>query len=473
MTPVVKRAFRIDDPERVSAVLQQAWTIATSNSPGPVYVEFGEHLADLPVPVPARWHTAAEPSAGHLLPAGSSSLALIAGSRRPVVLVGGGARRGGAGAAVLELAELIGAAVISTASGRGAVDEEHPLFLGLSGLYCRAPVTRLMDVADLVISVGSRLEETATTGWPPACLGPTVIQINIDAQDFNHDRAGVLVPGDAGAVLRAWSLALRRAGTPVGEPEWIRSIARARAQLMQEAAATVWEQKREPQLYVAELLWTLGRLCERDHVLVQENGLQDMWSYLFPYHVCGAAAAVVAPSEQTALGFGAAAAAGVAAAAPGRRVVALVGDGAFGMFAVDLPTLAENGLGVLYVVLVNGGYGWLQAESDARGIAAHRFADPTAGRPGSTRTGCTAQCWPTSNGSPPIWPMRWPVARPVRWWCCWPPSACAMFRPASATFSTTAVRSMRSRRRLGRPGTDRWRTTPPTTSESRREPTSW
>lgn len=376
VAPVVKRAFRVDDPARVAAVLQQARTIAVGHAPGPVYVEFGDQLADVPVPVPARWHAVPERSTGYTPPDGCPSVDLLASSRRPVVLVGGGARCAGAGPAVLEFAGLIGAAVLTTASGRGTVDEEHPLFLGLSGLYCRPPAARLLDVADLVISVGSRLEETATMGWPPACLGPAVIQINVDAGDFNHDRSGDLVLGDAAAVLRAWLAALRRRSDPVPDPEWIRAIAHARAELEQEAAATVWEQKRRPELHVAELLWTLGRLGDRDDVLVQENGLQDMWSYLFPYHVCGAEAAVVAPSEQTALGFGAAAAAGVAAAAPNRRVVALVGDGAFGLFAVDLPTLAENGLAVLYVVLVNGGYGWLQAESDSRRIGGHRFADP-------------------------------------------------------------------------------------------------
>lgn len=376
VSPVVKRAFRVDDPARVAAVLQQAWTIATGNAPGPVYVEFGEQLAAARVPVPYRWHDAPETSAGYTLPAGCRAVDLLARSRRPVVLVGGGGRNAGAGRAVLDLAESIGAAVITTASGRGAVDEEHPLFLGLSGLYCRPPVARLLDVADLVISVGSRLEETSTMGWPPACLGPTVIQVNIDAGDFSTDRSGMLIQGDAAAVLRAWQLALHRRGGAMPEPQWLRAIARARDLLLQEAAATVWEQQRRPELHVAELLWTLNRLGDRDDVLVQENGLQDMWSYLFPYHVCGSEAAVVAPSEQTTLGFGAAAAAGVAAADPDRRVVALVGDGAFALFAADLPTLAENRLPVLYVVLVNGGYGWLQAESDARGIPEHRFADP-------------------------------------------------------------------------------------------------
>jgi acetolactate synthase-1/2/3 large subunit len=88
----------------------------------------------------------------------------------------------------------------------------------------------------------------------------------------------------------------------------------------------------------------------------------------------------VVPSEQTSLGFGAAAAVGVRLAAPDRPVVAFVGDGAFGLFGADLPTaLAQEG-GLLYVVLRNGGYGWLQAQLDQRTAppAGYAFVDPAA-----------------------------------------------------------------------------------------------
>lgn len=79
------------------------------------------------------------------------------------------------------------------------------------------------------------------------------------------------------------------------------------------------------------------------------------------------------PSEQTSLGFGAAASGGVALAAPGRQVVAFVGDGAFNLFRSDLSTFAREQLGVLFVVLCNGGYGWLQSQLDQRGLDGERF----------------------------------------------------------------------------------------------------
>src|SRR5699024_11304015 len=82
---------------------------------------------------------------------------------------------------------------------------------------------------------------------------------------------------------------------------------------------------------VTELLTEVERTVPASRVLVQENGLQDMWSYFYPAYVCSERGGSIVPSEQTSLGFGAAAALGVKAAHPDRPVVALVGDGAFAM----------------------------------------------------------------------------------------------------------------------------------------------
>jgi acetolactate synthase-1/2/3 large subunit len=105
-----------------------------------------------------------------------------------------------------------------------------------------------------------------------------------------------------------------------------------------------------------------------------------MWSYSFPRFECAHGAGSVVPSEQTSLGFGAAAAIGVKAAVGDRPVVAFVGDGAFGLFDADLPTAAALGSGLLYVVLRNGGYGWLHSQlgPDDEGLAGTAFVDPDA-----------------------------------------------------------------------------------------------
>lgn len=383
---LVKWAYRVEHPDRLCGALEKAAFIAVNGAPGPVYLELPEDVASAPVPGRRRWRP---PVAHRVSPDPQvlgSVLARLRSAHRPLMLVGGGARWRNEDRAVERLAETLGAGVFATASGRGVVDEEHPLFCGLSGLYAVPPAADLWQRADLIVALGTRLEETATFGWDRLPAETEVVQVNLDATDVAVEWPGPLVLGDVGATVAA---VLRAAEQEpfTGNPEWAAEVRRARDATMQAARQRREEMASRPGVHVAEVLAALADVVPPDCILVQENGLQDMWSYFYPYWSCGSTGGSVVPSEQTSLGFGAAAAVGVALASGGRPVVALVGDGAFNLFRSDFSTAVEAGAPVLYVVLDNGGYGWLQYQLRQRTDGQTRFrftsdrtiaADPTA-----------------------------------------------------------------------------------------------
>ncbi|MFE7767532.1 thiamine pyrophosphate-binding protein [Streptomyces sp. NPDC057438] len=382
VAPLVKWAARVDAPSRLMPMLRRALLVAREGVPGPVYLELPDHLLTAEIPRGAAGGAAGPPEAVRprtvRLAEDSATLALLQAARRPVLLVGGGMRHHN-GARLLErLADRMGAAVFCTASGRGAFDESHPRFCGLAGLYLPEAAAELWQETDCVITLGSRLEETATFGWP-ARIGTEVpvVQVNVDAAEFHTDYAGPTVLADAAALVEG-----QLARESVCEPDagWARRASAVHEGLHSAHRDHLAELARKPELHIAEVLDALRRVLPEDVVLVQENGLQDMWSYRYPVHHAAPSGGSVVPSEQTSLGFGAAAAAGVKAAAPERPVVAFVGDGAFGLFESDLVTVAEQQLAVLYVVLDNGGYGWLQSQLDQREqpLPRYRFADPDA-----------------------------------------------------------------------------------------------
>lgn len=380
--PLVGWAERVDHPDRVPGAVERAWTAAVAGRPVPVYLELPDHLGSAPVERPLPWSSAVEVSTAFRFGRDSAAVAALRAARRPVLLVGGGARHRNADRRIERLADRTGAAMFATASGRGTIDEAHPRFLGLSGLYLRPAAEKVWHDADLVVALGSRLEETTVLGAGV----PTVLQVNLDAEDLSASFPGPRVVGDVGAVVAA--LHEVTGGGPGAEPEWRERIGATRAELDAEAR-TAGGPGGPP---VARLLAALDRTLPAERVLVQENGLTDMWSYLFPYLPCRAGAGSIVPSEQTSLGFGAAAATGVAIGAPGRQVVAFVGDGAFALASADLVTAHRERAGVLYVVLCNGGYGWLQSQADQRDLDRARFgfvtdvgpppapADPTVHR---------------------------------------------------------------------------------------------
>ena len=373
--PLVKWAARIDHPDRLVPALDRAFLLAASGAPGPVYVELPDDLLDLEIVRSRPWADAPElattvtaDGAGGT----SQSLELIRAARRPVLLVGGGMRGCHADRRIEALADRLGAAVFATASGRGVVDETHPLFGGLCGLYSPAELEPVWSQADLLVTLGSRLEETATfNGFVGA--GVPVLQVNLDAGGLSTEFPGLGLLGEGAAVVAHW---LRELGPrPDGfDTAWATTVTECRAAAHAAVAERLAEMAGTDTLHVAEVLAALDRLAPADRILVQENGLQDMWSYFFPHWTCGAEAGSVVPSEQTTLGFGTAAAGGVKLAAGDRPVIAFVGDGAFAMVANDVATLAREGVGVTYVVLRNRGYGWLQCQLDQHGTESTRFA---------------------------------------------------------------------------------------------------
>ncbi len=205
--------------------------------------------------------------------------------------------------------------------------------------------------ADLVIALGSRLEETATFGWPEDAAQLLVIQAVLGEESLTMERPGAHVLGDAGRIVDGWAELL--AGHRPAEA-WPARVRAARAALVQRAADRAEEAAKtvaDGAVPVARVLAALDRAVPADRVLVQENGLQDMWSYFFPHWSLGSGGGSVVPVSYT-----------------------RIRDGAFNLFRSELPTVADAGAAVLYVVLDNGGYGWLQSNLDRVSGTHSRFA---------------------------------------------------------------------------------------------------
>ncbi|TCO55956.1 thiamine pyrophosphate-binding protein [Actinocrispum wychmicini] len=384
--PLVRWAHRVGHPDRVVPATVTALTRAMGPPPGPVYLEIPDDVRTAEILVTGPRPTLPEPLVLESVPVTPGpALAAIRASRRPVVLVGGGMRHRNDDGVVERFAERLGAALFTTASGRGAVDEHHPLFCGAAGLYAAAPARELWSSCDLVVSLAGRLEETVVEGGTPWPSVP-VVQVNVDPGGLSAEFSGPRVLGDARHAVLGWSRALDDDRTT---EVWVNEIAVARKAMSLDVEAELAHAATLPEIRIAELLAALDATASEPRVLVQENGLQDMWSYGFPFRVGGGS---IVPSEQTPLGFGAAAAIGVKRAAPDHEVTAFIGDGAFLAARADIAVTAPAYGGVLYVVLCNGGYGWLDAQRSRLGLDAERHPFVRSGAPPPVVDGPDIHC---------------------------------------------------------------------------------
>lgn len=349
--PYVKWSADLDHPLAVEARLRRALQVASSAEPGPVYLTASREVLMAPAAAVA---VAAEPvlipgPAG--MPAESLDrfVDLVVRARRPVVVSTRLGRRPSAVPELVRLVELLGAHVVDVRH-RMNFPSEHRAYRS-DPMQAQAVV----EQADLVLVLDS-LAPTMAFGRPK---DPSATVIVIDPDPVRpglplwEDEADLLIQADPPAVVTA--LANRIDATDpasaAGRAPWPFVCSTAVADRAGEAAAASGGPPWPP----GEALAAVSRALEPDDIVIEESTTlaADVRAALRRENP-----GTIFSSGGSGLGWGLGAAFGAAVAAPGRRIVALVGDGAFifGEPVAAFVAAARAGVGFVVVVLDNGGY---------------------------------------------------------------------------------------------------------------------
>ena len=247
--------------------------------------------------------------------------------------VGGGALH--AAAEIRALAERIDAPVVSFRSGRGIVDDRHPLGLTIASAY------KLWPQTDLLVAFGTRLE-VPMSRWGAAPAGLKVARIDIDPAEMRRLKADVPIVADSADAARALAAAV----APRNDAARAEAIARAKA----EAAQAI--QKVQPQMSFLEAIRDVlpenGILCDE----MTQVGYVSWFG--FPIH---SPRTLITSGFSGTLGAGFPTALGVKVAMPDRPVVALTGDGGFLFGGAELATAVQFGINLVTVLFNNSSYG--------------------------------------------------------------------------------------------------------------------
>jgi acetolactate synthase I/II/III large subunit len=350
--PFVKRAWRVNRADQVPRILARAWDLAVAGRPGPV-------LVSMPMDILAEAFEANIVPASPVAPPTVSDhvaravAAELREADRPLLLAGGGTRR--ATAEVRELAERAGVPVAHTLMGTGVLPPEHPQLLGMIGFWGSPTANRIAREADVILAVGTRFPETDSSSWEPGVtfsIPPTrLIHLDIDPHEPGRNYpTAIAASTDAAIGLRAISAAYGNA-TPDRGYDWA-ALRDERERFLEPSRtnATSDEFPLLPERILADV-----RRASPDAILVTDvgwnkNGVGQQYPVDTPD-------SFLTPGGFSTMGFGPAAAIGVAAAGTGRPVLALVGDGAFSSNPSVVATAVEMGVAPIWLVMNNAAFG--------------------------------------------------------------------------------------------------------------------
>ncbi|TDU02092.1 3D-(3,5/4)-trihydroxycyclohexane-1,2-dione acylhydrolase (decyclizing) [Streptomyces sp. 846.5] len=227
--PVSRYFDRITRPEQLLASLPQVARVLTDPADcGPVVLALPQDVQveefDFPVAMfRDRLHRVPRPRADTRELAAAA--AILRTSRRPLIVAGGGVRYSGAAAALLDFAVAHGVPVAETAAGRTMVPDPHPLNAGPLGTIGSSSANALAADADVVLAVGTRLQDFTTSSW--SLFSPGVRLVAVNAARFDAVKhAGQAVAGDAREVLAELDGSLNGWAA---DPDWTSRAAEERA----------------------------------------------------------------------------------------------------------------------------------------------------------------------------------------------------------------------------------------------------
>lgn len=341
----------IDRPERTPEFMRRAFTMLRSGRPGPVIIAVPEasaeydEAADPYAPVKG-WRSAPDPADVAI------AIDLLLEAERPLLYVGEGVVYAKASAEVEAFAELARTPVVNTLKAKGALREDHPLFVGVRG----EQVTQYLTECDLVLAVGSSLSPGRFSHAIPDAAGKTIVLCNVDELHVNkcYPMAHAVI-GDARLTLAALTGALAErtggAGRPADGVEADVAAARNAALAPYREAMASDDTPINPYRVYADLMQVLDP--RRSFVTHESGNTRDQLSTVYDTVI---PRGFLGWGNVSTLGFSFAAALAAKLAFPDRQCVAVSGDAGVGYMLGNLEVLAREHVGVTIVHISNGGF---------------------------------------------------------------------------------------------------------------------
>ena len=357
--PITKHNYLVTDPAEIPRAIAEAFHIANSGRPGPVLVDIAkdalQKMTDFNYPKSVHLSGYA-PKTSPDSKAIAEAASLIAQSKKPVFYVGGGVIKANAHRELLQLAELVGAPVVTTLMARGAFPDSHHLHLGMPGMHGTVAAVTALQKADLLITLGARFDDRVTGKLSTFAVHARVIHADIDPAEIGKNRfADVPLVGDVGETMRALVPALQKefAKQKPDLTEWWRQMGGLRAKY-----PVGYDIPANGEVSPQHVIQRIGEIAGPDSIYVAGVGQHQMWASQFikyenPRTWLNSGGAGT-------MGYAVPAAMGAKVGAPDKTVWAIDGDGCFQMTNQELVTCALNNIPIKVAIINNESLGMVR-----------------------------------------------------------------------------------------------------------------
>ncbi|MEK3643535.1 thiamine pyrophosphate-binding protein [Aeribacillus sp. FSL M8-0235] len=361
--PFVKRAWRVERPDLFPEILEKAFQLAESGRPGPVLVSVPMDIFSKEVDV-ERFEKLKNHTKKLHKPSIDNETAVqiierLVGAKNPLIYVGGGIILANASQELKELVDHLSIPVAYSLMGKGAISDDHPFTLGMTGFWGTEFINNMCRNADLILALGTRFAEADCSSWENEYTFniPTTKLIHID---IDPNEIGRNYPAEIGVVAD-----LKQALTVINRvAKDIVPNGRQNEALKQQIAANKEEFNRKNQEHIQNnsypmtpqrILQEVREVLPKDAYITTDVGWnKNGVGQQFPVYEAGT---VLTPGGFATMGFGAPAALGAKIAQPDKVVISLVGDGGFGQNPAFLATAFEENIPVVWVIMNNYAFG--------------------------------------------------------------------------------------------------------------------
>jgi acetolactate synthase-1/2/3 large subunit len=377
--PITKHSFLISDPAEVPATLAAAYHIASTGRPGPVLVDITKDAQQNTAPfiwppkLDLPGYRPVTKAHGKQIQAAAQ---LLADAKRPVLYVGGGVIRSQAHAELLELAEAVGAPVVTTLMARGAFPDSHQQHLGMPGMHGTVPAVLGIQESDLLVSLGARFDDRVTGKVSDFAPNAKIVHVDIDPAEISKIRvADVPIVGDAKDVIADLTSAFHEVVKHGEKPdlsEWWERLNGLREQY-----PLGYDLPKDGLLSPQMVIERIGQLTGPEGVYAAGVGQHQMWAAQFikyerPNSWLNSGGAGT-------MGYGVPAAMGAKVANPDRVVWAIDGDGCFQMTNQELATCTINNIPIKVAIINNSSLGMVRQWQTLFYDGRHSFTDLNTG----------------------------------------------------------------------------------------------